>query len=69
LIGKWWFLRRPRITLNIGQPFTLSDFPDKLSKEEVAHLKCEIMIHIADLLPLEYRGRYANVIQYSEIQM
>ena len=60
LMGKGWFLRRPRITINIGQPFTLSDSHDKLSKEEVAYLTCEIMTHIAELLPQEYRGRYAN---------
>ena len=60
LIGKWWFLKRPRITLNIGQPFTLSAFHDKLSKEETAHATHEVMMHIAALLPSEYRGRYTN---------
>ncbi|MDD5287948.1 MAG: lysophospholipid acyltransferase family protein [Dehalococcoidales bacterium] len=60
LIGKRWFLRRPRITLNIGQPFTLSAVHDKLSKEETARLTFEIMTHIAGLLPPEYRGRYTN---------
>jgi 1-acyl-sn-glycerol-3-phosphate acyltransferase len=60
LIGKWWFLRRPRITLNIGQPFTLSTFHDKFSKEEITHLTYKIMMHIAELLPQEYHGRYTN---------
>ena len=60
LVGKWWFLRRPRITLNIGQPFTLSSFHDRLSKEETARMTHEIMMHIAGLLPQEYRGPYAN---------
>jgi len=32
LVGKKWFLRRPKITFNIGQPFTLSASRDKLSK-------------------------------------
>ncbi len=58
LIGKWWFLRRPKITLNIGQPFTLSTFHDKLSKEQTTQTTREIMLHIAALLPPEYRGRY-----------
>ena len=58
LIGKRWFLRRPRITLNIGQPFTLPVLNDKLSKDQVALLTHEIMIHIAELLPPEYCGRY-----------
>ena len=60
LIGKWWFVRRPRITLNIGQPFTLSAFHNKLSKEETARATHEVMMHIAELLPPEYRGRYTN---------
>lgn len=60
LIGKWWFLRRPRITLNVGQPFILSVFYNKSSKEETDHLTREIMMHIAELLPQEYRGRYSN---------
>jgi 1-acyl-sn-glycerol-3-phosphate acyltransferase len=61
LTGKWWFLRRPKITLNIGQPFTLSvSSPEKFSKEETARNTREIMMHIADLLPTEYRGRYTR---------
>ena len=60
LIGKWWFLRRPRITLNIGQPFTLSNSHDRFSKEEIAQLTHEVMMRIAELLPQEYRGRYTN---------
>jgi len=60
LVGKWWFLRRPRITVNIGQSFTLPNSADKLSRAEIAHLTDGIMIHIAQLLPLEYRGRYGD---------
>jgi 1-acyl-sn-glycerol-3-phosphate acyltransferase len=60
LIGKKWFLKRPKITLNIGQPFTLSASHDKLSQEETAHLTHEIMMHIATLLPSDYRGRYGG---------
>ncbi len=60
LKGKWWFLRRPRITFNIGQSFTLSSADDKSSKEETARMTREIMMHIAQLLPEEYRGQYSN---------
>jgi 1-acyl-sn-glycerol-3-phosphate acyltransferase len=60
LIGKKWFLKRPKITLSIGQPFTLSASHDKLSQEETAHLTHEIMMHIATLLPSDYRGRYGG---------
>jgi len=60
LIGKWWFLRRPIITLNIGRPFTLPSFNYRCSKDEIANLTSEIMSHIAELLPQEYHGRYAT---------
>jgi 1-acyl-sn-glycerol-3-phosphate acyltransferase len=60
LIGKWWFIGRPRLTINIGQPFTLSNSHGKFSKAEIADLTYEIMMRIAELLPQEYRGRYAN---------
>jgi 1-acyl-sn-glycerol-3-phosphate acyltransferase len=60
LIGKKWFLKRPKITLNIGQPFTLSASHDKLNQEETAHLTHEIMMHVATLLPSDYRGRYGG---------
>ena len=60
LVGKKWFFKRPKITLNIGQPFTLAASHDKLSKEETAHLTHEVMLHIAMLLPQDYRGRYDN---------
>jgi len=59
LIGKKWFFKRPKITLNIGQSFTLSASHGKLSKEETARLTHEVMMHIAALLPPDYRGRYA----------
>jgi 1-acyl-sn-glycerol-3-phosphate acyltransferase len=58
LKGKWWFLRRPRITFNIGQPFTLPACPEKPTKEMVNGLTRDIMLHIAALLPEDYRGSY-----------
>lgn len=60
LTGKWWFFKRPKITINIGKPFTLSTFHNKLSKEETTQMTHEIMVHIGKLLPQEYRGRYSN---------
>lgn len=61
LTGKTWFLRRPRIALNIGKPFILSRRGDKLSKDTTAQLTVEIMRHIAAQLPEEYRGHYGKV--------
>jgi len=60
LVGKKWFLKRPEITLNIGEPFTLTAAHDKLSREETARLTHEVMQHIAALLPPDYRGRYTG---------
>ncbi len=51
LSGKWWFLKRPRIELNIGKPFTFSTDKAKLSKEDISYLTDEIMTRIAELLP------------------
>lgn len=58
--GAAWLLRRPRITVNIGQPFHLPPVNGKLSKPELAELTNFIMGHIAELLPVEYRGIYAD---------
>ena len=60
LKGKWWFLYRPKIIFNIGQPFTLAVCPQKPTKEMVNGMTREIMLHIAALLPEDYRGRYTN---------
>ena len=58
LKGKWWFLRRPKITMNIGQPFTLQACPEKPTKEMVNGMTRDIMLHIAVQLPEDYRGSY-----------
>jgi 1-acyl-sn-glycerol-3-phosphate acyltransferase len=58
LKGKWWFLRRPKITFNIGQPFTLPAYPEKPTKEMVNGMTRDIMLHIAAQLPEDYRGSY-----------
>ena len=55
--GKTWWLHRPRITVNIGQPF----YPpsgSKLTRAELSGLTDSIMKHIAELLPSQYRGSY-----------
>jgi len=52
--------RRPQITVNIGHPFHLSPPRSKLTRGELAELTHSIMQHIAELLPQDYRGDYAN---------
>jgi len=58
--GVTWLLRRPQITVNIGHPFYLSPVSSRLTKAELAELTNSIMGHIAELLPLEYRGDYGG---------
>jgi len=56
--GLAWMLRRPRITVNIGQPFYLPAVNGKVTRLELAELANLIMGHIAELLPPAYRGNY-----------
>jgi len=56
--GITWIFRRPKVTVNIGQPFYLPAANGRLTKAELAELTNLIMRHIAELLPLEYRGAY-----------
>ncbi|MFC2001419.1 lysophospholipid acyltransferase family protein [Chloroflexota bacterium] len=58
--GMNWWLRRPKITVNIGHPFHPSPGSDKLTKSELAQQTNAIMEHIAELLPPEYRGHYTG---------
>jgi len=58
--GATWWLRRPRLTVNIGPPFHLPPADSKLSKTELAEITNLIMGHIARLLPVEYRGSYSE---------
>jgi 1-acyl-sn-glycerol-3-phosphate acyltransferase len=58
--GFFWALRRPRITVNIGQPFRLPSAGSKLTREELVEHTNLIMQRIAELLPPEYRGVYGG---------
>ena len=58
--GVTWLLRRPQITVNIGQPFYLPPVSSRLTRAELAELTNSIMVHIAELLPLKYRGDYGS---------
>lgn len=50
-------IHRPRVRVNIGQPFILP-FEGRPSKEKLSQATDFIMWRIAELLPLEYRGIY-----------
>ncbi len=60
LKGWSWILRRPRITVNIGQPFYLPPAGSKVTKVELAEYTDFIMQRIAELLPPKYRGVYGG---------
>jgi 1-acyl-sn-glycerol-3-phosphate acyltransferase len=51
---------RPRLTVNIGKPFTLPGVGKKLSKEKLAENTDFLMRRIAELLPPQYRGVYGE---------
>jgi 1-acyl-sn-glycerol-3-phosphate acyltransferase len=55
-----WLVRRPRITVNIGEPFSLPKTGSKLNKDELAEHTELIMRRVAELLPPEYRGVYGG---------
>lgn len=59
LAGRAGLLRRPRITVNIGRPFSLDGASGKLSRVE--NIRC-VMARIAELLPPEYRGVYGTEV-------
>jgi len=60
IAGMAWILRRPRITVNIGRPFSLSPVSNKLTKAALVEHTGFIMERIAELLPPQYRGNYAG---------
>lgn len=52
-------LARPRVTINIGQPFHLPSLNSHSRKEKRIEDTRLVMTRIAELLPPEYRGAYA----------
>ncbi|NQT31571.1 MAG: 1-acyl-sn-glycerol-3-phosphate acyltransferase [Deltaproteobacteria bacterium] len=61
--GMGWILRRPRLTINIGKPFSLPPVDGKLTREKLVEYTDLIMQHIAELLPPQYRGIYAGKVK------
>ncbi|MEO7002530.1 MAG: (d)CMP kinase [Ktedonobacterales bacterium] len=52
----------PRVTIRYGKPFSLPQGSGRRSKADLEHGVDEIMLHIARLLPPEYRGIYADAV-------
>ena len=57
LANSWWRLRRPEVTIRIGQPISLPQGPT--SARELEERTDMIMRALASLLPPEFRGAYA----------
>jgi len=58
--GIAFLLRRPTITVNIGEPFKLPPFDGKLTRAQLDLATDFIMGRIAELLPESYRGVYGG---------
>jgi 1-acyl-sn-glycerol-3-phosphate acyltransferase len=54
ILPAWQRLSRPCVTLTFGTPYHLSGAPQRTAATD------EIMLHIAVLLPVGYRGVYAE---------
>lgn len=60
ITGLTWWLRRPRITVNIGRTFNLPSVNGKVTRGQLAEFTHLIMARIAELLPEEYRGQHGG---------
>ncbi|MEW6034223.1 MAG: lysophospholipid acyltransferase family protein [Chloroflexota bacterium] len=58
--GLNWVWRRPRVTVSIGRPFTLSKAKGKPLTGQLAPATEAIMRSIAALLPPQHRGAYGE---------
>jgi 1-acyl-sn-glycerol-3-phosphate acyltransferase len=65
--GEWKLLHRPRLTLTIGPAFRLPDLPLEGTgrRQSLEQASTIIMTHLAGMLPLAYRGVYAEAVQPS----
>jgi 1-acyl-sn-glycerol-3-phosphate acyltransferase len=60
-LGEWGRLRRPYLTVNIGPVFRLPQSGGYASRKEERQADADfIMERLAELLPPEYRGVYAD---------
>ena len=64
--GRFWWLRRPRITVSIGKLFYPPAADGRLTREERTRLTHSIMEHIAEILPSRYRGIYAEKVSHED---
>jgi len=59
-------LRRARVVVRIGEPFTLTAQEGRSRHEQLHQMTQEIMMRMARLLPPEYRGVYGPLVEAEE---
>jgi 1-acyl-sn-glycerol-3-phosphate acyltransferase len=61
-LGPVWriFFPTGNITVRIGRPFSLPEIDGKVERGELQSLADSIMYHVADLIPKDLRGVYAQ---------
>jgi len=63
-LGEWGHLHRPDLTVNIGPVFRLPEGRGYASRKEERQADADfIMERLAELLPPEYRGVYADSVE------
>ena len=62
MVSAWKRLRRAEVRVVIGEPFQLSVTGNKVRTEDLQAMADQIMLRVAELLPDEYRGAYADGI-------
>jgi 1-acyl-sn-glycerol-3-phosphate acyltransferase len=58
LLRPWQVLRRPLITVRVGEPFTVGGRVESPQKQETQACTDAIMVRVAALLPEDRRGTY-----------
>ncbi|MBI4769511.1 MAG: 1-acyl-sn-glycerol-3-phosphate acyltransferase [Chloroflexi bacterium] len=67
VVPGWKRLRRPRVSVRVGEPFDLAAIEITDRTQRLAVWTDEIMCRIAALLPPEYRGVYAEHPRLKEL--
>ena len=60
----WLFIRffmGPRVTVRIGKPF-YPPATERITSQAAKSATDDIMLHVAELLPEEYRGEYRDAV-------
>jgi 1-acyl-sn-glycerol-3-phosphate acyltransferase len=59
-------LRRTEVQMAVGQPFQIAAEGRKVPREQLDDITNEVMYRLAELLPPEYRGAYADLDHATE---